>query len=121
MNDLDGLTPETLKWNDLEKRPYMWAVVHESLRMMPGVSHRSARIARNEDLVYKSKDGKTWVVPRGTPIGMTSIINHFDEDLFPNPHDFNPDRFLLNGQPNYKLAKYMLAFGKGTRSCLGEK
>ncbi|KAK4159811.1 putative cytochrome P450 E-class, group IV [Cladorrhinum sp. PSN259] len=120
MNDLAGLAPETLKWTELEKRPYMWAVVHESLRMMPGVSHRSARIAREEELVYKSKDGKTWVIPRGTPIGMTSVINHFDEGLFPNPHEFKPERWLVDGQPNHKLAKYLISFGKGTRACLGE-
>jgi len=90
--------------------------------MMPGVSHRSARIAREEDLLYKSEDGKTeWVIPRGTPIGMTSVINHWDKGLFPNPDEFNPDRFLEGGQPNLKLSKYLIAFSKGTRSCIGEK
>ncbi|KAK3989318.1 Cyrochrome P450 monooxygenase [Cladorrhinum sp. PSN332] len=120
MKDLQGLTPETLKWAELEKRPYMWAIVHEALRMMPGVSHRSARAARDEALVYRSRDGKTWVIPRNTPIGMTSVINHWDKDLFPNPDEFIPERWLIDGQPNHKLAKYLLAFGKGTRSCLGE-
>jgi len=122
MADLQGLTPATLRWTELEQRPYMWALIQESLRMMPGVSHRSARIAREEDLLYKSEDGKTeWVIPRGTPIGMTSVINHWDKGLFPNPDEFNPDRFLEGGQPNLKLSKYLIAFSKGTRSCIGEK
>lgn len=91
--------------------------------MMPGVSHRSARIARHEDLHYKSADGKTdWVIPRGTPIGMTSMINHWDTELFPKPDDFTPERWLLpDGQPNHQLEKKMIAFGKGSRSCIGEK
>ncbi|KAK0617727.1 cytochrome P450 [Immersiella caudata] len=121
MTDLEGLAPSNLKWTELEQRPYLWALIQESLRMMPGVSHRSARIARHEDLVYTSQDGNTeWVIPRGTPIGMTSMINHWDTGLFPNPNEFIPDRFLEDGKPNYKLAKYLIAFGKGSRSCIGE-
>lgn len=123
MKDMQGLNPSNLKWTDLEQRPYLWAVIHEALRMMPGVSHRSARIARDEDLVYKSRDGSVeFVIPRGTPIGMTSMINHWDKELFPDPDEFNPERWLGNdGQPNYKLQKMLLAFGKGSRSCVGEK
>jgi len=122
MRDLEGLTPETIKWAELEQRPYMWAVIQEALRMTPGVTHRSARIARGEDLVYKSRDGKTqWVVPKGTPIGMTSMINHWDEELFPEPDAFRPERWLVNGKPNFELKKYSMSFGKGTRSCIGEQ
>lgn len=123
MEALQGADPANLKWTDLEQRPYLWAVIHESLRMMPGVSHRSARIAREEDLFYKSQDGRVeWVIPKGTPIGMTSMINHFDEELFPEAQEFQPERWLLpGGQPNHKLQKILLSFGKGSRSCIGEQ
>ncbi|ENH75833.1 Trichodiene oxygenase [Fusarium oxysporum f. sp. cubense race 1] len=121
MADLEGIDPQTLKWTELEQRPYLWAVIHEALRVMPGVSHRSARIAREEDLVYKSKDGNVeWVIPRGTPIGMTSMINHWDKEIFPNPDDFTPERWLEGGRPNFKLQKLLIAFGKGSRACIGE-
>ncbi|KAK2062729.1 cytochrome P450 monooxygenase-like protein [Colletotrichum caudatum] len=121
MRDLRDLNPSNLKWTQLEHKPYLWAVVHESLRMMPGVSHRSARIAREEELVYKTRDGKKeWVIPRGTPVGMTSMINHWDRGLFPNPDEFIPERWLIDGLPNYKLQKFLLSFGKGSRSCIGE-
>ncbi|KAF5516291.1 Cytodhrome P450 monooxygenase aflU [Colletotrichum siamense] len=121
MEELRGVDPSNLKWTELEQKPFLWAVIHESLRMMPGVSHRSARIAREEDLVYKTRDGKKeWVIPRGTPIGMTSMINHWDKELFPDPDEFSPERWLVDGKPNYKLQKYLLAFGKGSRSCIGE-
>jgi cytochrome P450 len=115
-------TPST-KWLDLEKNPYLWSILQECLRMMPGVSHRSARIARTEDLHYVSADGRSdFVIPRGTPIGMTSMINHWNKDLFPNPDDFMPERWLTeDGKPNLALSKKLIAFGKGTRSCIGEK
>ncbi|XXG96814.1 Mitochondrial succinate-fumarate transporter [Hypoxylon texense] len=120
MKALEGVDPLNLKWTDLEQRPYLWAVIHEALRLTPGVSHRSARIARTEDLIYKSKDESVqWVIPRGTPIGMTSVINHSNEELFPNPDEYIPERWIIDGQPNYALEKFLISFGKGTRSCLG--
>ncbi|KAI8938843.1 hypothetical protein NX059_004706 [Plenodomus lindquistii] len=118
----NGVNAQNFKWVELEKVPYFWAILQECLRMMPGVSHRSARIAREEELHYTSADGKVdWVIPRGTPIGMTSMINHWNKELFPNPDDFLPERWLLeDGEPNYQLSKKLIAFSKGTRSCIGE-
>jgi cytochrome P450 len=90
--------------------------------MMPGVSHRSARTARTEDLHYVSADGSSdFVIPRGTPIGMTSMINHWNTDLFPNPDEFRPERWITaDGERDMALVKKLLSFGKGTRSCIGE-
>ena len=122
MEDLQGVDPSNLKWVELEKKPYLWAVVHESLRMMPGVSHRSARIAREEELVYKSKDGKTeHVIPRGTPIGMTSMINHWNTEFFPDPDEFIPERWL--GDPRYANDRrdILYPFSTGSRNCIGKK
>ncbi|KAH7016178.1 cytochrome P450, partial [Microdochium trichocladiopsis] len=120
---LADTTPSTLKWSHLENKPYFWAIVQESLRIMPGVSHRSARIARDEDLHYRNATGDIeYVIPRGTPIGMSSIINHMDPGLFPEPEAFRPERWLLeDGSPYYKLQKYLLAFSRGSRACIGEK
>ena len=52
---------------------------------------------------------------------MTSMINHWNEEFFPRPDEFLPERWLVDGAPNYKLQKTLLAFGKGGRSCIGEK
>lgn len=121
MQEMEGLDFSNLKYTELEQLPFMWAIVHECLRMMPGLAHRSSRIARDEDLAYRSQDGKVeLVIPRGIPIGMTSMINHWDERLFPEPDAFRPERWLVDGQPNYKLLRFLMAFGKGSRSCLGE-
>ena len=122
-DSLKGADPLNLKWTDLEQRPYLWAVIHESLRLMPGLAHRSSRIARDEDLVYTSEDGKVeWVIPRGTPVSMTSMIQHTHEGLFPDPKEFIPERWLLeDGRQNYALEKHLISFGKGSRSCLGKE
>jgi cytochrome P450 len=62
------------------------------------------------------------VVPRGTPIGMTSMINHWNEELFPEPDEFRPQRWIMeDGKPDYALQKRLIAFGKGGRGCIGEQ
>lgn len=78
-------------------------------------------MAREETLIYKNKNGDVeYVIPKNTPIGMTSKINHSNESLFPNPEEFLPERWLLeNGQQNYALEKYLIAFSRGSRICLG--
>ncbi|KAH7127345.1 cytochrome P450 [Dactylonectria macrodidyma] len=120
MQDLDGIDPSNLKLLELERRPYLWAIIHETLRMMPGVAMRSSRIARDEDLVYTSRVGDTWVIPKGTPVAMSAMINHWNQELFPNPDEFLPERWLIDGEPNKTLQKSLISFSKGTRSCLGE-
>ena len=58
---------------------------------------------------------------------MDSYAVSHDEDLFPDSSAFRPERWLgVNGTalsakaPDGKpLTRYMFAFGKGTRSCVG--
>jgi cytochrome P450 len=46
---------------------------------------------------------------------MTSYDVHHDEAVFPDSHQFKPERWIQN--PG--LERYLVSFGKGTRQCLG--
>lgn len=84
-------------WATLEKLPYLSSVVLEGLRLSYGASGRSARIATEEDLVYRGKwqeKSIQHVIPRGYAIGMSAFVSHHDESLFPESHKFQPDRWL---------------------------
>lgn len=50
---------------------------------------------------------------------MSSIMIHNSPDHFPNPETFDPERWL--GPDAARLRKYLVAFGKGSRQCLGMK
>jgi cytochrome P450 len=101
-------------WQQLEKLPYLTAVVNEALRMSYGVGHRLQRISPDVVLEYKQ-----WTIPVGTPVGMTTLLLHNNPDTFPNPRKFDPERWL---QPSARqLGRYMVAFSKGSRQCLGMK
>jgi cytochrome P450 len=106
----DGSLPPVSK---LEQLPYLSAVISEGFRKSYGVTQRLPRVSPDAPLVYKD-----WVIPPGTPVGMTSIFMHDNSENFPSPQVFNPDRWL-KADSERRLSKYLVNFSKGTRSCLG--
>lgn len=108
-----GQIPEDLDWVKLQQLPYLTAILHEGLRMGPGVASRLARIAPDRDLFYEK-----WCIPAGTPVGMTTILMHHDEQLYPDPKSFIPDRWV-DPDVRRKADKTYAPFSRGTRSCLG--
>jgi len=66
---------------------------------------------------------KGYFVPADTTIGMSAWVEQFDKDIFPDPEEFKPSRWLGpdNGTsgPRGNLDRYLVAFSKGTRQCGG--
>lgn len=119
--DLKHEDPQNLSWVQLEKRPYLYGVIYEGFRLAFGIPGRLPRVARDEDLVYKNR-GFNYIVPRGTAIGMSAYINHNDQEVFPEPEKYEPERWIdAQGKPNHSMEKYILSFSKGTRQCIGMK
>ena len=100
-----------LEWGQLERLPYLSAIVWESIRMSYGVTARLPRLS-SQPLQYKE-----WTIPPRTPVGMTIVDVNHDEEIYPDSHSFVPDRWLTNPPPE----KYIVGFSKGTRSCMGQK
>jgi len=104
----------TITLASLEQLPYLTGCVQECLRLSYGVSTRLQRIAPDETLIFN--DGqKDWAIPPGTPVGMTSVLIHHDESIFPDSRKFLPERWV----DNPRLEKYLVSFSKGTRQCVG--
>jgi hypothetical protein len=112
-------------WGVLEALPYLGAVIQEGLRLSYGVSSRTARVATEENLVYRGEWKKVpvvHVIPKGYAVGMSAAITHHVERVFADSHAFIPERWLdKNNQRRKELDRSMLAFSKGSRSCLGMK
>jgi cytochrome P450 len=99
--------------SELERLPYLTAVLMEGLRLSPAIATRATRVAPDRDLIY----GK-WVIPAGTPIGMTAYFLLRDPELYPNPDEFNPERWMdMNARR--KAERSYAPFSKGPRNCLG--
>lgn len=54
-------------------------------------------------------------VSAGTPIGMSILLVHHREDLYPEPFEFRPERWLGRKPGTYEW----IPFGGGIRRCLG--
>ncbi|KAF7586777.1 hypothetical protein BBP40_008348 [Aspergillus hancockii] len=98
---------------DFEKMPYLTSVLLEGLRLSYGLSTRLQRIAPDRALQFKE-----WSIPAGTPVGMSSPLMHHNEQIFPDSRKFLPERWLDPEQRKY-LEKYLVAFTKGSRQCIG--
>ena len=99
--------------------------------MANGTSVRQARISPNEVMTYN--DGKKeWHIPPGvsiipplldahserafqTPVGIASPLIHMNPDIFADPKQFRPERFIENPH----LKRYIMTFSQGSRQCLG--
>lgn len=97
----------------LEKCSYLTSVLMEGMRLSPAIGSRMARIAPDRDIFYGD-----WRIPAGTPVGMTTILMHTDKTLYPEPHKFNPDRWM-SIEARKKLDRVYAPFSRGTRICLG--
>ena len=103
--------------------------------MFPPVAHIPKESAFDTTLRTKNKNGETIVIPcpKGTQIDLDAGALHFNrklkqqrndiraEDRFaakywPDPHTFNPDRFL--GDWNRDA---FISFSVGARSCIGRR
>lgn len=108
-------------WTQLEQLPYLSAVIEEANRLSFGVTARLARIAY-EPLTYTpspyaTNSSKSYTLPPGTPISITTLSAHTDETIFPDPYTFDPERWL--GDEGHERRKFQFAFNRGGRKCVG--
>jgi cytochrome P450 len=57
-----------------------------------------------------------YAVPADTPVGMSILLVHHREDLYPEPFEFRPERWLGGRKPG---TYEWIPFGGGIRRCLG--
>ncbi|DAA74422.1 TPA_exp: putative Cytochrome P450 pisatin demethylase [Trichophyton benhamiae CBS 112371] len=97
----------------LEKLPYFTGIIKEALRLSFGVAGRLPRVVPESGAEF---DG--YKVPAGTTVGMSSWTMHRNQDIFPDPDKFDPSRWL-DPKVSAELEKYLVAFSKGSRACVG--
>nr|APY21860.1 FmsC [Fusarium equiseti] len=97
---------------ELEKLPYLGAVIQESLRMAYGSMRRLPRTSPDQALQFKE-----WVIPPGTPVGMNAYYLHTDPNAFPEPMEYKPERWL--GEVTPAMKRSFVPFSRGSRRCPG--
>jgi cytochrome P450 len=90
------------------------ATIRESLRLSFGVVGRLPRLVPEPGATFNSH-----FLPAGTVVGTSSWQMHREPNIFPNPMEFSPERWLQSTEESNRLNRYMVPFGKGSRMCVG--
>ena len=107
MPGVDAVTPD-----NAAAMTYTQQVLEETLRLYPPVWLFTRRSREDDEII-------DYDVPPGTDIYLSPYILHRTESLWPDPDQFDPDRFaLVDGKP--KKERPYFPFSLGPRRCLGE-
>lgn len=96
-------------YDDLPEMKILDLCIKEALRMYPGLSVLN-RLCTKEYRI----PGTDHVVPEGTPVIISNLGMHMDEQFYADPETFDPSRFESSAKdvPYYPM-------GAGNRNCLG--
>lgn len=108
-NVLGGRSPETA---DLERLPYLHAVVQESLRVYPP-AYIMARTAVAPVSIGGYEFGE------GATVLASQWVSHRDPGYFAEPEKFRPERWLDGLEERLPAGAYY-PFGDGPRRCIGQ-
>lgn len=94
---------------------YITAMVKECLRFFTVLPLNLPRVT-TKPIHYKN-----FVIPEQTILFMNAFAANHDESVFPNPYEYNPDRWLDPSTKKIKSHAQLnhLSFGTGSRKCSG--
>ena len=99
---------------DLDRMPYLEQVLQESMRLLPG----SALLVRQaiEPVTIGEYD-----LPKNSMVLISPWALHRRADLYPEPLQFDPDRFSEVRQAEHPIPHFShLTFAAGPRACIGK-
>lgn len=107
-SELASLGPQPLP-SDLARLPYLTAVCQETLRIYPVTLTTGVRALKAPMTLLH------YEIEPGTVLFPCTYLLHHRPDLYPNPQQFQPDRFL----ERQFAAHEFIPFGGGHRYCIG--
>ncbi|XP_063930005.1 probable cytochrome P450 6a23 isoform X2 [Zophobas morio] len=102
-----------ISYSSLQELKYMDQVLDETLRKYPTLFSITRRCIKD----YKIPD-ENIIIEKGTTVVISALGIHYDEEYYPDPQKFDPERFSEeNKKSRHQYAH--LAFGGGPRRCIG--
>lgn len=113
IRQLDKARPDGLTESDFASLKYLHACVDESMRLTPP---KPASTPREIDKGGMLIDGI--LVPEGMNVGVSIYALHRDPEIFKNPLEYQPERWLARPL-DPKMLSAFFPFLKGPRACPG--
>lgn len=114
-NSLNG---KPITYDILQKLPYLDSVISETLRKHPA-GFILDRVC-DKDVQIDTKDGDSFIIPKGSEIWINVIGMHYDHRYFPAPERFVPERFMPENRDKI-IPGTFIPFGVGPRACIGSR
>ncbi|CAH0394504.1 unnamed protein product [Bemisia tabaci] len=109
-----GNADRSITLDDLDKMEYLEQAIKETLRLYPVVPIFVRQAEEDTKLT------QNYVLPAGATAVIYPFFTHYDTELWPEPHKFNPDNFTAEKMANrHKYA--FIPFSGGARGCIGNK
>jgi cytochrome P450 len=99
---------DAVRTDRADKADQIEYVIQETMRSRPVIP----MIGRRVNVPWQLGE---YGVEAGTPISMSILLVHHREDLYPEPWEFKPQRWVGQKPGTYEW----IPFGGGTRRCLG--
>ncbi|TKA74559.1 hypothetical protein B0A55_04445 [Friedmanniomyces simplex] len=115
--DRKGELSDPVTFAEAQNLRYFQAVIKEALRMHPAVGLLLERVVPAGGAEVSGLH-----LPEGTIVGMNPWVAARDKVVYsPDPYAFRPERWLEADEQRLKvMERNFLAFGSGTRTCLGK-
>ncbi|KAI4459285.1 cytochrome p450 [Holotrichia oblita] len=109
-----GRHDQQLTYEAIAEMKYMDQVIDETLRFFPPLPFLSRKCSKNYPI-----PNSDLIVEQGSTVVISVLGLHMDEEYYPNPEVFDPDRFSKENKA--KRSQYVhIPFGEGPRICIGE-
>ncbi|EDV98208.1 probable cytochrome P450 6g2 [Drosophila grimshawi] len=102
----------------IESLEYMQMTLQEVLRMYPPLPFLDRECT--SDNGYSLAPFHKFRVPKGMPIYIPAYGLHMDPQYYPEPRQFQPERFSARNRKEHTPYTYM-PFGLGQHGCIGER
>ncbi|KAI5460621.1 cytochrome P450 [Mariannaea sp. PMI_226] len=100
---------------EIESLPLLDAIIMETMRRYPVISGPLPRVAPSDFTL-----GGNAFIPKGTQVACSAWSLHRNPEVFPNPEEWNPERWLkATPEQLYEMRKWFWAFGSGSMMCIG--
>ncbi|EXJ72396.1 uncharacterized protein A1O5_04900 [Cladophialophora psammophila CBS 110553] len=116
MEEIDGVLDDeeaVAPYDKVKHLPFLRACIDESMRLIPPTSAALMRRTPPEGAQILGE----WI-PGDTSVSMTIYGAHRDANIFPNPEEFQPQRWM-DSEERKRMEPYFIPFTTGGRGCIG--